>query len=261
MTRIHPTAIVHSAARLGQGVEIGPYCVIGEQVRLDDGVCLLSHVCIDGITSIGRGTKIFPFAAIGFQPQDQKFSGEKSQLIIGAATVIREYVTLNPGTTGGGMLTRVGNNCLLMAGSHVAHDCLVGDNVILANNATLAGHVSLGDFAICGGLSAVQQFVRVGPHAMVGGMSGVENDVIPYGSVLGNRAYLGGLNLIGLKRRGFTREQIHSLRNAYRMLFAPEGALQERLEDVAKLFEQHAEVMEIVNFIRASTRGICTPQA
>lgn len=261
MTRIHPTAIVHSAARLGQGVEIGPYCVIGEQVRLDDGVGLLSHVCIDGITSIGQGTRIFPFAAIGFQPQDQKFSGEKSQLIIGAGTVIREYVTLNPGTSGGGMVTRVGNNCLLMAGSHVAHDCLVGDNVILANNATLAGHVSLGDFVICGGLSAVQQFVRVGPHAMIGGMSGVENDVIPYGSVLGNRAYLGGLNLIGLKRRGFTREQIHSLRNAYRMLFAPEGTLQERLEDVAKLFEQHAEVMEIVNFIRASTRGICTPQA
>lgn len=261
MTRIHPTAIVHPAAHLGQGVEIGPYCVIGEQVRLDDEVCLLSHVCIDGITSIGQGTRIFPFAAIGFQPQDQKFSGEKSRLTIGAGNVIREYVTFNPGTSGGGMLTSVGDNGLFMAGSHVAHDCIVGDNVILANNATLAGHVCLGDFVICGGLSAVQQFVRVGPHAMIGGMSGVENDVIPFGSVLGNRAHLGGLNLIGLKRRGFTRDQIHDLRNAYRMLFAPEGTLQERLEDVAKLFEQQPQVMEIVNFVRASTRSICTPQA
>lgn len=258
---IHPTAIVHGGARLGRNVVIGPYCVIDAGVELAEDVMLHSHVCIGGKTRVGRGTKIFPFAAIGLQPQDQKFSGENSELIIGEANVIREYVTMNPGTAGGGMVTRVGDNGLFMAGSHVAHDCIVGNNVILANNATLAGHVTLGDFAICGGLSAVQQFVRVGAHAMIGGMSGVESDVIPYGSVLGNRAHLGGLNIIGLKRRGYSRDQIHGLRNAYRMLFAPEGTLQERLEEVAKLFNEQAEVMEIITFIRASTRNICTPQS
>lgn len=261
MLDTHPTAIIHPGARLGRNVAIGPYCVIGSQVELADDVVLHSHVCIDGNTRIGQGTKIFPFAAIGLQPQDQKFSGENSELIIGSHNVIREYVTMNPGTSGGGMVTRVGDNGLFMAGAHVAHDCIVGNHVILANNATLAGHVTLGDYAICGGLSAVQQFVRIGAHAMIGGMSGVESDVIPYGSVLGNRAHLGGLNVVGLKRRGFSREQIHGLRNAYRMLFAQEGTLQERLEDVAKQFEAHAEVIEIVDFIRASTRGVCTPQA
>ncbi len=258
---IHPTAIVRGGARLARNVVIGPYCVIDAEVELAEDVTLHSHVCIGGKTRVGQGTKIFPFAAIGLQPQDQKFSGENSELIIGEANVIREYVTMNPGTAGGGMVTRVGDNGLFMAGSHVAHDCIVGNNVILANNATLAGHVTLGDFAICGGLSAVQQFVRVGAHAMIGGMSGVESDVIPYGSVLGNRAHLGGLNIIGLKRRGFSRDQIHGLRNAYRMLFAPEGTLQERLEEVAKLFNEQAEVMEIITFIRASTRNICTPQS
>lgn len=261
MPEIHATAIVHKGARLGDNVRIGPYCVIEAQVELADEVALHSHVCIAGRTKIGQGTKIFPFAAIGLAPQDQKYSGEDSQLIIGAGNVIREYVTMNPGTAGGGMVTRVGDNGLFMAGSHVAHDCQVGDHVILANNATLAGHVTAGDFAIFGGLSAVQQFVRVGPHAMIGGMSGVESDVIPYGSVLGNRAHLGGLNVVGLKRRGFSREQIHALRNAYRMLFASEGTLQERLEDVAKLFAGQAQIMEIVEFIRASSRGVCTPQA
>lgn len=261
MTEIHPAAIIQEGARLGRNVVIGPYCVVGANVTLGDNVTLHSHVSISGRTMIGAGCTIFPFASIGHPPQDQKYSGENSELIIGASNVIREHVTMNPGTAGGGMVTRVGDNGLFMAGAHVAHDCQVGNHVILANHATLAGHVSVGDYAILGGLSAVQQFARVGQHAMIGGMSGVENDVIPYGSVLGNRAYLGGLNIVGLKRRGFSRDQIHGLRNAYRMLFAAEGTLQERLDDVASLFQDHAEVMEIVDFIRSATRNICTPQA
>ncbi|HAD25488.1 MAG TPA: acyl-[acyl-carrier-protein]--UDP-N-acetylglucosamine O-acyltransferase [Alphaproteobacteria bacterium] len=261
MADIHPTALVAEGAKIGAGVKIGPYCSVGAEVELGDNVELVSHVVVEGRTTIGRGTRIFPFASIGHPPQDQKYSGEKSVLQIGEDNVIRENVTMNPGTSGGGMITRVGDRGLFMAGSHVAHDCVVGNNVILANNATLAGHVEAGDFAIFGGLSAVQQFVRIGAHAMIGGMSGVESDVIPYGSVLGNRAHLGGLNIIGLKRRNFSREQIHALRNAYRMLFAEEGTLQERMEDVAELFKDHGEVMEIVTFIRGATRSICTPKA
>lgn len=260
ITEIHPSAVVHGGAQLGRGVVIGPYCVLGEHVVLGDAVTLHSHVTIAGRTRLGAGCTVFPFASIGHSPQDQKYAGETSELIIGANNVIREHVTMNPGTAGGGMVTRVGDNGLFMAGAHVAHDCQVGNHVILANHATLAGHVTLGDYAILGGLSAVQQFVRVGQHAMIGGMSGVVDDVIPYGSVLGNRAHLGGLNIIGLKRRGFSRDQIHGLRNAYRMLFAAEGTLQERLEDVAAQFRDNAEVMEIVNFIRAATRSICTPE-
>ena len=260
MREIHPTAIVHKDARLGDNVSIGPYCTVDAGVHLGDNVKLISHAAVSGKTIIGAGCTLYPFCSIGFAPQDQKYSGEESELIIGAGNVIREYVTMNPGTSGGGMVTRIGDNGLFMAGSHVAHDCMVGNHVILANNATLAGHVSVGDFAILGGLSAVQQFARIGQHAMIGGMSGVENDVIPYGSVLGNRAYLGGLNITGLKRRGFTRDQIHGLRNAYRMLFAAGGTLQERLEDVASLFKEHTEVMEIIDFIRSASRSICTPK-
>lgn len=260
VTGIHPTAVVHRGARLGRDVGVGPYCVIGEHVVLEDNVTAHSHVSIAGVTRIGAGTTIFPFASLGHPPQDQKYAGENSELHIGARNVIREHVTMNTGTAGGGMVTRVGDNGLFMAGAHVAHDCQVGDHVILANHATLAGHVRVGDYAILGGLSAVQQFARVGQHAMIGGMSGVVDDVIPYGSVLGNRAHLGGLNIIGLKRRGFSRDQIHGLRNAYRMLFAAEGTLQERLEDVASLFRDHPEVMQIVDFIRSATRSICTPE-
>lgn len=261
MTKVHPTAIVEDGAQLGQDVKIGPYCLVGPEVELGDRVELHGHVCVAGRTKIGAGTIVYPFASIGHPPQDQKYTGEDSELIIGEDNVIREHVTMNPGTSGGGMVTRVGDRGLFMAGSHVAHDCVVGDNVILANNATLAGHVEAGNFAIFGGLSAVQQFVRIGAHAMIGGMSGVEGDVIPYGSVLGNRAHLGGLNIVGLKRRNFSRDTIHALRNAYRMLFAEEGTLQERVDDVANLFKDRPEVMEIVEFIGGSARGICTPQA
>lgn len=261
MTEIHNTAIVDSKAELGNGVKIGPYCVVGAGVKLGDGVRLVSHVVVEGLTTIGANTVIYPFASIGHKPQDLKYHGEPSTLEIGENNQIREHVTMNPGTEGGGMVTRVGNNCLFMVGSHVAHDCMVGNNVIMANNATLAGHVTVGDFAIIGGLSAVQQFVRIGAHAMIGGMSGVESDVIPYGMVKGERAHLAGLNIVGLERRGFGREDIQLLRNAYRMLFASEGTMAERLDDVAELYASHPLVKNIVEFIRnRSGRPLCQPQ-
>lgn len=260
MTNIHPTAIVAPKAKIGAGVSIGPYCCIGPDVTLGDGVTLLSHVIVTGHTTVGGNSRIFPFASIGHQPQDMKYKGEPSRLEIGCNNVIREHVTMNPGTEGGGMVTRIGNNSLFMVGAHVAHDCQIGDHVILVNNATLAGHVQVGDWAILGGLSAMHQFVRVGRHAMVGGMSGVEHDVIPYGSVMGNRARLSGLNIVGLKRRNFSRDTIHALRNAYRLLFAQEGTMAERLQDVAELFKDNEPVMEIVRFIQVdSSRAICQP--
>lgn len=260
MPQIHPSAIVDPLAQLADTVKVGPFCIVGPNVVLGENVELLSHVVVEGRTSVGAGTRIFPFASIGHQPQDLKYHGEPSRLEIGANNQIREYVTMQPGTEGGGMLTKVGDNCLFMASAHVAHDCILGNNVIMANNATLAGHVTVGDFAFCGGLSAVHQFVRIGKHAMIGGMSGVEADVIPFGMVIGNRAHLNGLNIVGLKRRGFSRDDIHRLRNAYRLMFAPEGTLQERLADVEEQFKDHAVVMEIVAFIRdESSRSLCTP--
>ena len=261
MTDIHPTAIVDPAASLGDGVEIGPYCIVGAGVVLGDRVRLHSHVVIGGKTDIGAETEIFPFASIGLVPQDLKYSGEESTLVIGRRNRIREYVTMNPGTADGGMETRVGDDCLFMVSAHVAHDCIVGNNVILANNATLGGHVVVGDFAILGGLSAVHQFVRIGRHAIIGGMSGVENDVIPYGSVVGDRGQLSGLNIIGLKRRNFANKEIHNLRTAYRMLFAEEGTMVERVDDVSAVFGDNAVIMEIVEFMRAtSQRGLTQPR-
>lgn len=260
MTEIHETAVIYDKAIIGENVSVGPYCIVGPDAELGDGVVLEAHVVVNGHTKIGANTKIFPYASIGSPPQDMKYKGEPSKLIIGCNNLIREYVTMNPGTEGGGMVTEIGNNCLFMVGSHVAHDCRIGDHVVLVNNATLGGHVTLDEWVIIGGLSAVHQFARVGRHAMVGGMTGVEHDVIPYGSVTGNRARLQGLNIVGLKRRGFEREQIHELRNAYRLLFAPEGTMVERLEDVAKLFSENELVMEIIRFIRAnSSRAICQP--
>ena len=261
MADVHPTAIVAPDARLGE-VQIGPYCIIGSQVTLGDGVQLHSHVVVDGRTIIGEGTVIYPFASIGLQPQDLKYRGEASELLIGARNQIREHVTMNPGTEGGHMKTRVGDDCLFMIGSHIAHDCVIGNHVILANNATLGGHVEVGDYAIIGGLAAVHQFVRIGHHAMVGGMSGVEQDLIPYGSAMGERARLRGLNLIGLQRRDFSREDIQTLRTAYRLMFAPEGTLSERIDDVVKLYSDNAAVMEIVKFIRAETsRAVLQPKS
>jgi UDP-N-acetylglucosamine acyltransferase len=259
--QIHPTAIVAPGARLSDDVVVGPYCVIGEHVVLGQGVNLKSHVVIDGRTTIGDRTRIFPFASIGHEPQDLKYKGESSRLEIGYDNTIREHVTINPGTEGGGMVTRIGNHCLLMVGAHVAHDCQVGDHVILVNNATLSGHVVMEDHAILGGLSAVHQFVRIGQHAMIGGMSGVERDVIPYGLVLGDRARLQGLNIIGMQRRGYSRDDIQVLRNAYNCLFGDSGTLSERVDEVAKRFGGVGPVDDLVAFIRAdSSRAICQPK-
>src|SRR6185312_14297772 len=209
---VHPTAVIEDGARVGSDVRIGPYCVVGSDVVLGDGVELLSHVVVAGRTSIGARTRMFPFASIGHQPQDLKYKGEPSTLAIGTDCLIREGVTINPGTEGGGMSTTVGNSCAFLANSHVGHDCHVGNNVIFSNNVMLAGHCTVGDFAILGGGAAVIQFARVGAHAFLGGMSGLEQDLIPYGMALGNRAYLSGLNIVGLQRRGFSRNEIHDLR-------------------------------------------------
>src|SRR5581483_8856402 len=258
---VHATAIVEAGARLGEGVRVGPFCFVGGEVALADEVELVSHAVVSGRTSIGPRTRIFPFASIGHQPQDLKYKGEPSTLSVGSDCLIREGVTMNPGTEGGGMATVIGDRCAFLANSHVGHDCKVGNDVILSNNVMLAGHVSVGDFAILGGGAAVIQFSRVGAHAFLGGMSGLENDLIPYGMALGNRAYLSGLNIIGLQRRGFSRDDIHTLRRAYRLLFAHEGTLMERLEDVDKEFDQPA-VKEIVAFIRAGgKRSLCVPHA
>ncbi len=266
MTVIHPTAIIEDGAEIGDDTHIGPYCVIGADVVIGPRCVLESHVVVQGNTTIGAECRIFPFSSIGQAPQDLKFRGENSRLRIGARTVIREHVTVNPGTEGGGMLTEIGDDCLLMVGAHVAHDCRIGDHVILVNNATLGGHVIVQDHAIIGGLSAVQQFSRIGRHAMVGGASGVENDVIPFGMVTGNRARLGGLNIVGLRRRGFPRDDIHALRHAYKALFASEeGVFNDRLERVARDYADSAPVMEMVTFIRetldnaSSGRGLCQP--
>ena len=261
--KIHPTAIVDAKAQIGRGVDIGPYCVVGPKVVLHGKVHLHSHVVVQGDTTIGEGSEVFPFASLGHVPQDLKYKGEPSRLEIGQHNRIREHVTMNPGTEGGGLLTKVGSNCLFMVGSHVAHDCTIGDHVIMVNNATLGGHCSIGDFAIIGGLAALHQFVRVGAHAMIGGMSGVEADVIPFGLVIGNRATLSGLNIVGLKRQNFSRDQIHNLRQAYRLLFSPEGTLLERLADVEsqKIFAEDRNVRRILDFIKKrSDRSLCVPR-
>ena len=262
MPQIHPTAVVEPGAELADDVTIGPFCHVGAKVRLGPRVELISHVAIGGITSIGAGTRIFPFASIGHQPQDLKYKGEPSSLEIGADNLIRESVSMNPGTEGGGMVTRIGDRNLFMLGSHVAHDCQVGNDTVFANNATLAGHVTIGDFAFLGGLSAVQQFCRVGQHAMIGGLTGVEHDVIPYGTVMGDRARLNGLNLRGLRRRGFDVAEIRALQQGYDFLFGDEGTFAERVELAAERYAEVKSMMEIIGFIRAdSKRRIVQPEA
>lgn len=258
---IHPTAIIEAGATIGAGVTVGPFCTVGAACVLADNVELISHVAVAGNTTIGARTRIFPFASIGHQPQDLKYKGEPVTLTVGEDCIIREGVTMNPGTGGGGSKTVVGDKCAFLANSHVGHDCTVGNNVIFSNNVMLAGHCTVGDFAIIGGGAAVIQFARVGQHSFVGGMSGLENDLIPYGMAIGNRAHLSGLNIVGLQRRGFSRADIHDLRRAYRLLFAAEGTLLERLEDVAQEFESHPIVQEIVAFIRqGGKRSLCTPR-
>jgi UDP-N-acetylglucosamine acyltransferase len=259
-TIIHPSAVVENGAKLGAGTFVGPFCHIGSDVELGDKVRLVSHAVVAGRTQIGARTKIFPFASLGHPPQDLKYRGEASTLSIGEDCLIREGVTMNPGTAAGGMKTIVGDRCTFLAHAHVGHDCCVGSDVILSNNVMLAGHVSIGDFVILGGGAGVIQFTRIGAHAFVGGLSGLESDLIPYGLAVGNRANLAGLNLVGLKRRGFSREVIKDLRRAYRLLFAPEGKFAERIEDVAEQFTGRPEVQAIIDFLRnGRDRAICVP--
>ena len=258
---IPPSAIVEAGASIAPDVTIGPFAVVGENVSIASGSVLHSHVVVDGHTSIGKKTEVFPFASLGARPQDLKYSGEASKLVIGSGNIIREHVTMNPGTTGGGMLTKVGDNCLFMVGAHVAHDCQVGDNVILANNATLAGHVVVGSFAILGGLSAIHQFVRIGDHAIVGGMSGVEHDVIPFGSVKGERARLAGLNIVGMRRRGFSRQELDDLRAGYKKLFSGKDNFQDRVAGLLADKTQTQALKEVIDFIQQdSSRAICQPK-
>jgi UDP-N-acetylglucosamine acyltransferase len=258
---VHPSAIVEAGARLGAGVRIGPFCHIGPVAALGDGVELISHVSIAGATTIGARSRVFPFASVGQEPQDLKYRGEPVRLTIGEDCLIREGVTMNPGTAGGGGETIVGARCVFLANSHVGHDCRLGESVLLSNNVMLGGHCQIGDFANLGGGSAAHQFVRIGAHAFVGGLAGVENDIIPFGIALGNRASLAGLNFVGLKRRGFSHSAIHALRRAYKMLFAPTGTLTERAEDVAAAFPEEEAVQQMVAFLRAGgNRAICTPR-
>ena len=260
-TTIHTTAIIEDGAQLGTGVTIGPYCHVGSKVILGDAVSLKSHVVVDGNTEIGAGTSIAPFASLGSAPQHLGYKGEDTKLVIGEGNNIREYVTMNPGTVAGRGQTVIGDNCLFMASTHVAHDCIVGNNVIMANNATLGGHVSIQDFVFMGGMSAVHQYCRVGIYAFVGAAALVTTDVIPYGSVIGNHARLEGLNIVGMKRRNTPRPVIHRIRSAYRLLFAQEGTLQERIEDVSEMFSDSEEVSRIIQFIKAeSSRPLCTPR-
>ena len=261
MAAIHPTAIIDPKAELADDVEVGPYTCVGPGVRLAAGVRLEAHVVVAGRTSIGEGTQVYPFACLGQRPQHLKYRGEETKLVIGRHNQIREHVTMHPGTAAGTGVTRIGDHCLFMSAIHVAHDCEVGDHVIMASNATLGGHVQIQDYTFLGGMCAVHQFVRIGRYAMVGGMSAVEDDLIPYGLVYGNRAVLSGLNIVGLKRHNFSREEVQSLRSAYRLLFAPEGTFAERLEDVAARYTDQPRVMEIVGVIRsASACGLCQPR-
>lgn len=254
---IHASAVVDPAARIGAGCEIGPFCVVGPQVTLASGVVLKSHVVIAGETTIGEETVVFPFASLGEVPQDLKFRGERTRLEIGARNRIREYVTMNPGTEGGGGVTRVGDDGLFMAGSHVAHDCRIGDRVILVNNASVAGHCHLDDDVIIGGLSGVHQWVRIGRGAMIGAVTMVTADVIPYGLVQGPRGHLDGLNLVGLKRRGASRDDIHALRAMLGQLGA--GSFRDTARNLAG--EEHgAMVREVLDFILGpSDRSFLAP--
>jgi len=261
MTAIHPTAVVDPKAQIHESARIGPFCVIGPDVTVGEGTTLVSHVSITGATTLGRDCTVHPFCTLGHPPQDFKWKGERTRLLIGDRNTLREHVTMHPGTGVGRGETVVGADGFFMVGAHVAHDCLLGERVVMANHATLGGYVVVGDNVIFGGLCGVHQHVRIGRHAFIGGMATVVNDVIPYGSVVGNHARLAGLNIVGLRRRGFTREQIHDLRAAYRGLFAEEGTFNERIADTQEAFPNSPEVLEILNFIReGGSRALCMPR-
>ena len=256
---IHQTAIIDPNAKIGNNVEIGPYSVIGSEVQISDNNKLYSHVNITGNTKIGEGNTFYPFCSIGNNPQDLKYNGEKTELVIGNNNKIREYVSINPGTVGGGGKTVIGNNCLLMVSSHVAHDCQLGNNIIVANNVAIAGHAEIGDNVIIGGNSAVQQFTRIGKMAMIGGMTGVLNDVIPYGLSIGNRNYLQGLNLIGLRRKNISNKDILELSEAYKEIFKTDK-LSDNLLKLNGSYQNNELVKDVVDFInKDKKRPICSP--
>ena len=258
-TKIHELAIVEKGAFIGKNSVIGPFCHVGGKVVLGENTELISHVSIQGDTKIGKNARVFPFASIGSEPQDLKYEGEKSKLVIGDKCIIRESVTINTGTKGGGFITKIGDQCTFLTGSHVAHDCLIGNQVILSNNAMIAGHCSVGNRVIFGGGAALHQFCRVGEQAFIGGLAGVEGDVVPFGVVMGNRAKLAGLNLIGMKRAGIQRDKIHAVRNAFKFIFDGKQPIQTKAQ---KLREKEKEklVLEILNFILVqSERALCVP--
>ncbi len=258
---IHKSSVINPKAKIPKDVKIGPFCFIGPNVQLDEKVELVSNVHIEGNTKIGRGTKIFPFACLGTQPQDLKFKNEKNSLEIGENNLIREYVTINPGTAGGGSKTIIGNNCLFMISSHVAHDCLIGNNVIIANNVPLGGHVTVEDSVVIGGNSAVQQFTRIGRLAMIGGMTGVLKDVIPFGLSIGNRNYLQGLNLIGLRRKKYDNQKIMELTKAYKEIFSSKN-LHENLSKINGANKGNELIKEVIAFIeKDKKRPICSPES
>ena len=262
MLNSHPSSIISPKAKIGTNVTIGPYCIINDDVTIGNNVELKAHVYLDGSTTIGDNCTFFPYCSIGTIPQDLKYKGEKSYLVIGKNNIFREYVTINPGTAGGGLTTSIGENCLFMISSHVAHDCIIGNNVVMVNNASLAGHVIVEDFVIMGALSGAHQFCRIGKHSMIGGLSGVDSDVIPYGTVIGNRAYLSGLNIIGLKRRGFSKAVIQNLRKVYSILFHDKvKTFADRIKLVSEEFNQNEPVMEIISFLnKEKTRSVCKPK-
>ena len=256
---IHSSSVISKNAKIGKNVKIGPFCNIGELVELEDNIELVSNVHIEGNTKVGKGTKIFPFACVGTSPQDLKYDNEPNSLIIGDNNTIREHVTINPGTKGGGGKTVIGNNCLFMISSHVAHDCRVGNNVIIANNVPLGGHVVIEDSVVIGGNSAVQQFTRIGRLAMIGGMTGVLKDVIPFGLSVGNRNYLQGLNLIGLRRKNYENKKIMDLDKAYKEIFSSKN-LHENLSKINNEFKGNELVEEVISFIaKDKKRPICSP--
>ena len=257
---IHPAAVVEAGAQLGTGVHIGPFCHVGPDVTLADNVELTSHVVVTGATRIGEGTKVYPQAVLGGQPQNIRHKGGKTTLAIGRNCLIREAVTVHVGSDSSRGATEIGDDCMLMAYSHVAHDCIIGNNVIFANGATLGGHVEVGDHVTIGGLSAVHQFVRIGHHAFVGGMTGVPGDVIPYGMVIGNRARLRGLNIVGLKRAGLTRAELSTLRSAYRVLFDRARPVAENAEAARAEYGSDPRVADMLDFVTSRGKRIfCVP--
>jgi len=259
MSMIHPTAVISEGAKIASDVKIGPYCTIDAHVSIASGCELISHVVVSGHTDIGKNNRIFPFAAIGMDPQDLKYHGEPSTVVIGDNNTIRENVTINTGTEGGGMQTRVGNNNMLMAYVHIAHDCLLGDETILANCVTLAGHIEIQDGSIIGGMSAIHQFVRIGRYAMVGGMSGITKDVPPFCLTAGGyRPGLAGLNIIGLKRRGFSLDDIAQLKRLYRILLQGSGSLADKIAKAESTLGDLAQARELLDFVRSAKRGLTT---